>query len=247
MTDHVSRLRRVLHGEGPALVVELTGNSMELARAAQEAGADSVIGQLHYEHPVTHTYTGGLELEMNQIREMAAGLAIPVGVHVGNQSRLTRQEWEELLRAGLDYVCANIAAAPPYVLSDGGVPKILYVRVGIPVEQYRGLGTFEGLEAILFEPLSQVQPEPQVRFNALDVVNTESLSKACPLPVLFKASQDLEPEDVGLLMRRGCGGLVLDPGYTGSTAEHFKVTTEIFRKALVGTKRPRFMGYDLWG
>jgi hypothetical protein len=243
-----SRVQQAIRNGKPILLVELPGNSMELAQAAASGGADSVIAQLNNEHPVTHTYTGGLELELNQLRDFVNTLSIPVGVHVGAQARMTRDEWTKVLELKPDFLTASVVVIPPYLLKEQSTAKILYVPTGLPLDHYRSLGSFESLMALSFEAMSQTQPDPQVRFNALDVVNLDAVVRLSPVPVLFRASQDMEPEDVALVLERGCVGLILDPGFTGPSAEHYKLTTETFARALAGARRrSRFLGYSPWG
>ncbi|MEM3185273.1 MAG: hypothetical protein QXQ39_01150 [Conexivisphaerales archaeon] len=238
----------LLNSGVPVLIVELPANDIELAKAVSDAGADSVIAQLHHEHPVTHSYTGGLELEKNILAEIRKEIAIPLGLHIGNQARLNKREWEELQSLDVDYLCTSLANTPPYMLADRKLAKILCVGTGIPVEHYRAFATFPALAALLFEPLSQLHPDPQVKFNVLDIVNMDTLVRVSPLPILFRVSQDVEHEDIQLMIERGCRGIVLDPGYSGSTVEHYKLTTEAYHKAIKAySKKSTFMGYGLWG
>lgn len=243
-----SRLQQKLREGRPLIIVELPGNSMELAQAAVEGGADSVIAQLNNEHPVTHTYTGGLELEGAQLKEMVNSIAVPLGLHLGSQSRITKDEWFIINELGVDYVAASIISLPPYVLGMNSLNKIVYLPTGLPFEHYRSIGSFDSIVAVSFEAQSQVQPDPQFRLNALDLLNLDTVSRLSPVPVLFRASQDIEEEDVKFIVSRGCSGLIVDPAFTGPTPEHFKMVTEFYSKIVSSLKqKPRFIGYSPWG
>ncbi|MEM0118226.1 MAG: hypothetical protein QXV32_07245 [Conexivisphaerales archaeon] len=243
-----SKIQQRLKDGKPLVIVELPGNSMELAQAAADAGADSIIAQLNNEHPVTHTYTGGLELEAAQIREMVSQLKVPLGLHLGSQSRITKDDWARISELGVDYIAASIVSLPPYILGLNSLNKIVYLPTGLPFEHYRSIGSFDSIVAVSFEALSQTQPDPQFRLNALDLLNLDTVSRLSPVPVLFRASQDVEEEDVRFIIERGCSGLIVDPAFTGPTPEHFRMTTEFYVKIVSASKpRPRFIGYSPWG
>ena len=243
-----SRLRQLLNSEKAVLVVELPSNSTELAEGAVAGGADSILVQLNNEHPVTHSYTGGLDLETAQIRVMCQSSKVPVGLHIGTQGRLSKEDWIKATQLGLDYIATSILTIPPYMLADDSVEKMLYVPTGLTLEHYRSLGTFEHVVAISLEALSQVQPDPQLRFSIVDFLNLETVLRLSGVPVLFRASQDLEQEDVALMISKGCSGLVLDPAFTGSTPEHFRTVVSFFSSAISNSrKKSKFIGYSPWG
>lgn len=242
------RINEKLRESKPLVIVELPSNSLELARAAVEGGADSVIAQLYNEHPVTHAYTGGLELEASALKDMVEQLSVPVGLHLGSEGRVMKDEWKKIAEIGIDYIAASIISIPPYVLGQNDLSKIIYLPTGLPFEHYRSIGSFDGIIAISFEASSQTQPDPQFRLNALDLLNLETVSKLSSIPVLFRASQDVEEEDIRLIIARGCSGVIVDPAFTGSTSEHFKSTTQFYSNALMQMKkRPKFLGYGPWG
>lgn len=246
--DMSSRLQQKIREGKPVVLVELPGNSIELASSAAEGGADSVIAQLNNEHPVTHAYTGGLELEYNQLKEMISAVGVPVGLHIGSQARLTKDDWEKISELGIDFIASSVITLPPYVLGQNNLQKIVYIPAGLPFEHYRTIGSFDSIIAISFEAMSQTQPDPQVKFNVLDVLNLDAVARLSAVPVFFRASQDLEEDDIHLLINRGCTGLIVDPGFTGATPEHFKMTTEFYKSAIAKVKlRPRFLGYSPWG
>jgi len=243
-----SRVQQKLREGRPLVIVELPGNSMELAQAAVNGGADSIIAQLNNEHPVTHTYTGGLELESAQLKEMVQQIPVPLGLHLGSQNRISKDEWSVISELGLDYVAASIISLPPYVLGMNNLSKIIYLPTGLPFEHYRSIGSFDSIVAVSFEAQSQIQPDPQFRLNALDLLNLDTVSRLSPVPVLFRASQDIEEEDVKFIVSRGCRGLIVDPAFTGPTPEHFRMVTEFYAKIVSEIRqRPRFIGYSPWG
>jgi hypothetical protein len=79
-------------------------------------------------------------------------------------------------------------------------------------------------------------------------VNLDTVVRLSGVPVLFRASQDLEQEDVLIMIERGCSGLILDPAFTGSTTEHFRSIVGTYSETLKGVrKKSKFIGYTPWG
>lgn len=244
----MSRLKAILDSGTMALLVELPGNGYELAQSVEQGGADSLLLQVHNEHPVTGAYTGGLDLEAQQIRDVISILKLPVGLHVGNQKAITREDWEQIVAMNFDYVAMNAARVPPFVLYDSRLCKVLYVSARMPFEYYRVLSGYESAIALSYEAGSQTQTDPNSRFNVLDLVALSLVCKLSYKPVLFRVSQDVAGDDVRGIGEAGCGGLLLDPAFASSTAEHFRNYTSSFRQAIDSfRKKTVFRIHSPWG
>jgi len=245
----MSRLQAALNAGGLELLVELPSNSAELAAAVEKHGADSLLLQLFNEHPVTSAYTGGPDLEAQQIKDLISVLKIPVGVHVGSQKALSKDDWEQVLALGFDYAAMAVARTPPFVMRDGRLKLLSYVQPGMPFEYYRVLSEYENLIALSFETSSQTQSEAANRFSVVDLVTMSLVSKLSgSKPVLFRVSQDVTGDDVQSLVDSGCRGILLDPAYTAATADYFGTCTAQFREALDALKkRTVFRAHFPWG
>lgn len=229
--------------------MELPSNSGELATVVEQAGADSLLLQIFNEHPVTSAYTGGPDLEAQQIKDLLSVLKLPVGIHVGNQKFVTKDEWEQVVGLGFDYAAISVARTPPFVLRDGRLNVLSYVQPGMPFEYYRVLSEYEGILALSFETSSQVQSEGTNRFSVVDLVTLSLVSKLSgSKPVIFRVSQDVSGDDVQCLVDSGCRGLLLDPAYTASNPDFFRSYTSQFREALDLLKRKTvFRAHFPWG
>jgi hypothetical protein len=233
----LSRLQAAINAGGVALLVELPSNSSELAQVVEQSGADSLLLQLFNEHPVTAAYTGGPDLEAQQIKDLLSSLKLPVGIHLGNQKTVTKEDWEQVVGLGFDYAALGVARIPPFVMRDGRLPLIPYVHAGMPFEYYRVLSRYEHVMALSFETSSQVQTENANKFSVVDLVTLSLVSNLSDKPVIFRVSQDVSGDDVMMLVDSGCAGLLLDPAFTASSAENFKGFTSQFREALDALKK----------
>ena len=230
-------------------MVELPSNSAELAQAAEQGGADSILLQLFNEHPVTSAYTGGPDLESQQIRDLASILKVPVGLHIGNQNMISKDDWELVVKLGLDYAALAVSRTPPFVIRDGRLKVLSYVQPGMPFEYYRVLSEYENILALSFETSSQVQTETPNKFSVVDLVTLSLVSKLSgSKPVVFRVSQDVSGEDVQSLVDSGCRGLLLDPAFTANNADFFRNYTAQFRESLEALKKKTvFRAHFPWG
>jgi hypothetical protein len=246
--DALSRLQAAMNAGGPVLLVELPNNSAELASVVEQGGADSLLLQLFNEHPVTSAYTGGPDLEAQQIRDILSTLKIPVGIHLGNQKFVEKVEWEQVTALGFDYASISVARLPPFILRDGRLPLLPYVHTGMPFEYYRYISRFENVIGLSFETSSQVQADGANKFNVMDLVTLQLVTTLSEKPVIFRVSQDVTGEDVRSLMDAQCGGLLLDPAFTASNSEFFKAYTAQFREAIDALKKKTvFRAHFPWG
>jgi hypothetical protein len=238
-----------MNARGLVLLVELPSNSAELSAVVEQGGADSILLQLFNEHPVTSAYTGGPDLEAQQIKDLLATLKVPVGIHLGNQKVVNKEEWEQVVALGFDYAAVGVSKLPPFVLRDGRLPLLLYVQPGMPFEYYRVLSGYDNILAISFETSSQVQSEGANKFSVVDLVTLSLVSKLSDTkPVIFRVSQDVAGDDVQSLVDNGCRGLLLDPAYTASNADFFKAYTAQFREAIDALKKKTvFRAHFPWG
>jgi hypothetical protein len=245
--DALSRLQAAMSARGLILLVELPSNSSELSSVVEQGGADSVLLQLFNEHPVTSAYTGGPDLEAQQIKDLMSTLKLPVGIHLGNQKVVTKEEWEQVVSLGFDYAAIGVSKLPPFVLRDGRLPILLYVQPGMPFEYYRVLCGYDNILATSFETSSQVQSEGANKFSVLDLVTLQLVSKLSDTkPVIFRVSQDVSGDDVQSLVDNGCRGLLLDPAFTATNAEFFKAYTAQFREAIDALKKKTVSHIQSW-
>jgi hypothetical protein len=245
----LSRLQAAMSARGLVLLVELPSNRAELSSVVEQGGADSVLLQLFNEHPVTSAYTGGPDLEAPQIKDILSTLKLPVGIHLGNQKVITKDEWEQVIALGFDYAAIGVSKLPPFVLRDGRLPLLPYVQPGMPFEYYRVLSGYDNILAVSFETSSQIQSEGANKFSVLDLVTLSLVSKLSDTkPVIFRVSQDVAADDVQSLVDNGCRGLLLDPAYTASNPEFFKAYTAQFREAIDALKKKTvFRAHFPWG
>lgn len=108
-----SRLKSLVYEKRFPLIVSLAANDPELARAAQEAGADAVKLHLNTVHEITGSRFGSWEEEREGILAVLAAVDLPVGVVPGQGDAMADERaFEEMAAAGVDFIDAPWFALP---------------------------------------------------------------------------------------------------------------------------------------
>ena len=219
----MSKIRAICSGRNP-LLAELLQAEMELARACEEGGADALVV------PLLGEYSTNLEYEASMIKDIVSTLSIPIGVYIG--SSIKELEWEAVMDLGIDFVSAFPNNLPPFAAFDERVDKLIYVPSGLSVEVYRSLSSVEGVVSLVYIPSSQMKGDRP--FNMLDVMNLGIISRFSFKPVIFKVAHDVRPEDVPLLLKWGCNGLMVDPSMGGTGPDSHREVISRYKEALKG-------------
>src|SRR5690606_39495299 len=106
-----------LYGRG-TLVVSLPKNDPELARAAQEGGADLIKVRVSVQHGASGNGFGSLEEEGERIRQVAA-VGIPVGLVPGEEAMITPEETERLSQWGMSFIDVYLSHLRLYLYRSG--------------------------------------------------------------------------------------------------------------------------------
>jgi len=230
----LSRIRAICSGHNP-LLAELFQAEPDLAKACEEGGADALVV------PLVGEYSANLDYEASMIRDIISVLGLPVVAYIG--SNIKELEWETALDIGIDFIAAFPNNLPPFAAFDDRVDKLIYVPSGLSVEVYRSLSSVEGVVSLVYIPTSQMKGDKP--FNMLDVMNLGIISRFSFKPVIFKVAHDVRPEDIPLLLKWGCSGLMIDPSMGGTGPESHKEVISKYKEALRG--KPSYFKLPSWG
>jgi hypothetical protein len=203
------------------LVSALHTNSLELATVSEEQGADALEVHLNLEDSASAIRFGNIDLEETAIKEIIGSVKIPVGVCVGEMPTVSKEEWENIVGTGVDYVKMLAHHMPSYVYNDERVSKIVGIGTGYIVEQVKILAEdskIGAIEASIVAP--QVFRHP---LNLLDICTYTLITRLSSRPVIVPTQKFIEPSDLRLLRKIGVRGIVTNPVVTGTTVESYRV------------------------
>lgn len=211
------------------LISSLHTNSLELAVASEESGADAVELHLNIEDAASAIRFGGIDIEENSVREVIGSVKVPVGVWIGDMPMVSKEEWEKIVGSGVDYVKMLAHHMPSYVYNDDRVKKIISVGSGYVLEQVEILshdGRVSAIEASIMTP--QVFRLPLTLF---DISNYTLITRRSSKPVIVPSQKFIEPNDLAVLKRIGIGGIVTNSIVTGTTQLSYREILAEFRRA----------------
>jgi hypothetical protein len=217
------------HKEDFVILGDLGANSAELAVACEEAGASGVV--LHLNETPSHGLRfGGLEIELDSLKECLSILRIPAGISIGDSRPLLREEWETCVALGFSFVNMFAHHMPTFVWKDERIAKFVSIASGYILEQVKAISEFPEVEGLV----SCLTPATGygLSLNLFDVATLRLISGLSKKPVLYSAQRKIRPEDISILFEQGCRGLLVMPSIFGATTKgEYKHSIELLKSS----------------
>ena len=130
-----------LLAERPRLIVSLPENSVELARAAAEGGADALKVHTNVRHDASGTQFGSLAEERERLEGILA-VGLPTGIVPGVAASLpSRQDMAELARMGIDFFDLYVHDMPVWMTRVEGMTRTAAIGLDTPLVAFAVLAT----------------------------------------------------------------------------------------------------------
>lgn len=210
------------------IISNLYTNSLQLASASEEGGADAIEVNLNLEEGGTGVRYGTIDLEEHAITEIVGSVKVPVGVRIGDTPMIGREEWEKIVSTGVDYVKMMAHHMPSFIYNDERVCKIVSVGSGYVLEQVEILahdGRVSAIEAAIISP--QVFRLP---LTLLDITTYALITRRSSKPVVVPSQKYIEPQDLRVLKKVGVEGLVVNYTITGTQPLSYSEILQEYRK-----------------
>lgn len=242
-----SRLKSLVNEGRFPLIVSLAANDPELARAAEEAGADAVKLHLNTVHEITGSRFGSWAEEKEGILAVLKAVHLPVGVVPGQRDMMTdRCSFEGMAAAGVDFIDAPWSALPAAVLTRNlqeGRPAIMAALsyADLVVDQANASLTPSPLPPLLpsltrlpgvdmLEAAVAAPGEVGRPLTAATLVRYAQVCQKSRLPVFVPSQAVVSPQDLRLLAAVGVAGVLLGPLVIGRTASEISRQLPRFRQ-----------------
>lgn len=212
-----------------SLLVSLPRNEPALARAAVEAGADALKVHINVGHRASGTEFGSFAEDAEAFAQILE-LDVPVGLVVGGEGRVDREQVRAARAAGFAFFDVYLHHAPTWYVEEA--PErgaMVALAAGDPLERLPGLATLgiAAVEASLAAP--QEYGSPLHLGRLADLVRFRSLTD---LPVVVPSQHALTTDDVGPLHAIGVDALLIGAVVTGTEADGIGRATASFRRAI---------------
>lgn len=215
-----------------SLIVSLPHNTVELALAAAESGADALKVHLNVHHHASGTEFGPWDVERAQITQIVRRVGVPVGVVPGAKIIAADEELAEMARLGIDFWDTFVHHALTRLLDRRDMGCMMAVNYQFPLERVHLVAQ---LGARVIESSIVPSEEYGTPLTARDLINYAVIAEhAGPTPVVIPSQRKMVPSDVPHLKNTGARGLVIGAIVTGHDAVSLAHATGEFRRAIDG-------------
>jgi hypothetical protein len=226
----MSKLMNVLKDKEFSLFVSLPSNSMELAQAAIEGGADVIKVHMNVEHRASGNSFGSLRDNQHVFENIVRDFQGPVGIVPGDSIlKVTQEEIDALIHMGIDFLSLYGHDAPAYLLSENRVSKMIAINHSYSwqeIESYNSL-PINVLEASVI-PGDQYGTPLSVR----DLMMYQQLTAQVTKPIIVPTQRKIGVDDLEGLLQTGVKGVMIGAIVTGADVDSIYQTTKTFRKKI---------------
>lgn len=231
MTKHLE-VMEIIGGGKMALVASLPQNDTELARAAQNGGADMLKVHLNVRHAASGTYFGSLVEEKERILSIIETVDIPVGIMPGAGTPAPVGDMRDLREMGICFYDIYAADMPAEYLELEGMAAMAALDSGWREWQPAQLATL-GVDSIEASIIPHDQYGKPLVLS--DLLAYSFIVKEFGGPVIVPTQKAVKPGEVCRLSDAGVGGLMIGKIVAGDTPGSFEKATAQFARAIEDT------------
>ncbi len=208
------KLVNLLNKNKLTVIVTLPENSLELAQAALDGGADAL--QLIVKD------------DLKTAEKIIAKVKAPVGLSIGPKVAANEAKLAELSKWGADYLSVDIKSFSSFSAKAKKITKVLALNEQFSYDELIEISRLgaEAIDAAII-PLVGVGKEMVVG----DLQNYISIVLSAGVPVIIPTQRCLKPSEVAIISDTGAKGLLLTPVVTGCSAEHLRKNIGEFKLA----------------
>ena len=225
----MGRLLELFDKNKLTLIMSLPENSLEMAKAAIDAGADVLKVHCNVKHKASGVSFGSLEEEGAKLAAILKSSKIPVGIVPGGERKPTVDEMKEIVKMGFDFVDMNISDMPDYFYAFDGITKVAALENESQLEKVmeKRKADFKALEAAVVPHLGYGQ-----NMTIGDLRAYITLAVSSGLPVIVPTQRKISYEEVPILSDTGIKALMIGAIVTGKTPALIGSAVKDFRKAI---------------
>jgi hypothetical protein len=229
----MNRLLAKQQGDQPTLCISLIRNSVEYAKAVEDAGADGLKLHINLFHRPTGICIPNLEQEADRLQAVLEAVQIPVGIVPRGQPGTTRAEVTRLRDMGFDFVDLYGKNTSPGILGVEGITKWVAPTPDYTVDMLRLLAQRPDVDVIeaAFFPVEEFG-SPVCLDDILRLQLGLEVLKGTSKPLVLPTDRKVTIEDLPALFEIGIKNYLLGYAVTGTELRTVAEATTSFRRAL---------------
>lgn len=211
------------------LIMSLPANKPELADAAWENGADVIKVHINVSHRASKTVFGNFDEEKAGLEKILERSKGPCGIVIGDNIQAALRDYPKAVTLGFDFISLYVSHAPPEILYDNKVLKMLALSCNDSLETASVLKTVGAdiLEASIMKGETYGQP-----LSAKELMQYAYLCAQTDLPVVVPTQRYILPDHVYALQRCGIRALMIGAVVTGKEKETISHAVSSFKQAI---------------
>lgn len=212
------------------LIVSLPANSIEMARAAAEAGADVIKVHMNVEHRASGNTFGTLEENKEFFQELNQLFKGPTGIVPGDSPEKVKQdELKQLKEFGFNFLSIYAHTAPAWLLENNDLEKMIALSNHYTSYELNSFKTenIDILEASVMEPTAY-----GTALSLQDLLHYNYLLSTIHQPIVIPTQKKIELTDLKALYKIGVHGLMIGAVVTGKSADQIYATTKAYKQEI---------------
>ncbi len=211
------------------LIVSIVKNDPELARVAEESGADAIKLHINVEHFASGTRFGSWSEEKENIRQILDNITIPAGLLPGDPVCASKEEILEAAQMGISFIDSFAHRLPVDLFGLPGLGYMLAVNRDYSAKMVEALD-FAGIDAVEATILTHDQYGNDLTMGDFSLYY--QLAQSLKSPLMIPTQKKIRAGEVETLHKAGAAGIIIGAVVTGRTVEGLRETTSQFRRAI---------------
>ena len=222
------KLLNMLNNSTLTLIASLPANDYKLAEAAWANGADAVKIHINVEHRASGTVFGRFDDERENIQKILdVARGRPVGIVLGASPEDAERDFEDVVKAGFDFISIYAHHAAPALL-DPRVTRMFAADYSYSADEKKYLASY----ADVFEASLAAPERYGDRLSLRDLISYKALCDAIDPPVVVPTQKNILPSEVAHLHKAGVSAVMIGAIVAGKTVESYGRATAAFRNAI---------------
>ncbi|MFA9560348.1 hypothetical protein ACERII_23805 [Evansella sp. AB-rgal1] len=226
----MKRLQDLLSNNKMSLLVSLPANSMELAKAASEAGADVIKVHMNVEHRASGNLFGNLKENEEFFKELNDYFSGITGIVPGDsQEKVKQDEIVRLKELGFDFLSIYSHTAPAWLLEENSLEKMIALSNHYTNYELHSFHTanIQVLEASVMNP-----DDYGKALTIKDILHYQYLLSQVNQPIVVPTQKKIARKDLKTLYKIGVHGLMIGAIVTGKSADQIYETTKAYKEEI---------------
>ncbi len=218
-----------LQSSKPCLIVSLPGNNVEMACAAEAAGADAIKVHLNVTHHATHLTFGPLEAERPALEQVLAAVKIPVGLVPGEDLAISPETTQAIAEMGFTFVDAYAHTLPTWFRAG----QMDYWAAVNPTYSSAEMVSLAALPWVDVIEAAVIPTEAYGQLLSMrDLARYHEIARLLSKPFVVPSQRKLRLEDVPSLLSAGVKNIMIGAVVTGMQVRGIETVTREFRRTL---------------